>query len=53
MNGCVIARVFGASIEDIFFYEPDPEGAHRFKHGLVVEVTSDEDKGVGTDSKGQ
>ena len=33
-----IARVFGVEIEDIFFYEPDPDGEHPFKDGLIVEV---------------
>ncbi len=37
-----IANVFGASIEDIFFYEPDVDGEHEFKDGLVVEVHWDE-----------
>ena len=31
-----IARVFGTSIEDIFFYEPDIEGVEEFKDGLVL-----------------
>jgi putative transcriptional regulator len=47
-----IARVFGAAIEDIFFCEPDPEGEHPFKDGLILEVTSDEDKGGGIDREG-
>ncbi len=38
-----IARVFGMSIEDIFFYEPDIEGEHPFADGLEVVVTWDGD----------
>ena len=38
-----IARVFGTSIEDIFFYEPDIEGEHKYKDGLIVEVSLDGD----------
>jgi putative transcriptional regulator len=38
-----IARVFGMSIEDIFFYEPDVEGEHPFADGLEVVVTWDGD----------
>lgn len=34
-----IANVFSASIEDIFFYEPDVNGEHEFKDGLIVEVS--------------
>jgi len=38
-----ISRVFGASVEDIFLYEPDPGGEHPFKDGLVVDVIRGED----------
>ncbi len=38
-----IAHVFGASIEDIFFYEPDIEGEHKYKDGLIVEMSWDGD----------
>ncbi len=38
-----IARVFGMSIEDIFFYEPDVEGEHPFADDLEVVVTWDGD----------
>ena len=34
-----IAHVFGISIEDVFFYEPNVDGEHEFKDGLVVEVS--------------
>ncbi len=34
-----IAHVFGISIEDVFFYEPDVDSEHEFKDGLVVEVS--------------
>ena len=39
-----IACVFGMSIEDIFFYEPDIEGEHPFADGLEVVVTWDGDE---------
>ncbi len=42
-----IARVFGRSIEDIFFYEPDIEGEHKYKDGLIVEVSWDGDDDIG------
>ncbi len=42
-----IAYVFGASIEDIFFYEPDIEGEHKYKDGLIVEVSWDGDDDSG------
>ena len=38
-----IARVSGASIEDIFFYEPDIDGEHEYADGAVVEVHWDGD----------
>jgi DNA-binding XRE family transcriptional regulator len=38
-----IARVFGTSIEDVFFYEPDVEGEHEFADGAVIEVSWDGD----------
>ena len=48
-----IARVFGASIEDIFFYEPDIEGEHPFKDGLELEISWHDGRGEGTDNEGQ
>ena len=48
-----IARVFGTSIEDIFFYEPDIEGDHEFADGLEVEISLDGDEGRGTDNERQ
>ena len=36
-----IAHVFGTSIEDVFFYEPDIEGEHEVADGAVVEVSWD------------
>ena len=36
-----IAHVFGVSIEDVFFYEPDIDGEHEFADGAVVEVSWD------------
>ena len=38
-----IARVFGISIESVFFYEPDIDGEHEFADGLVVDVSWDGD----------
>jgi DNA-binding XRE family transcriptional regulator len=38
-----IARVFGTSIEDVFFYEPDIEGEDEFADGPEVVVTWDGD----------
>ena len=46
-----IARVFGTSIEDIFFYEPDIKGEHPFKDGLELEISWHD--GKGTDNEGQ
>ena len=34
-----IANVFGASIEDIFFYEPDVDREHEFADGAVVQIS--------------
>ena len=48
-----IARVFGASIEEIFFYEPDIEGEHEFKDGAVIEISWDGDDGGSTENEGQ
>ena len=48
-----IARVFGTSIEDIFFYEPDIEGEHPFKDGLELEISWHDSRGEGTDNEGQ
>jgi len=38
-----IAHVFGTSIENVFFYEPDIEGEHEFADGLIVDVSWDGD----------
>ena len=48
-----IAYVFGTSIEDIFFYEPDIEGEHPFKDGLELEISWHDGKGEGTDNEEQ
>jgi putative transcriptional regulator len=34
-----IAHVFGASIEDIFLYEADPEGGNPNEDGVTIHVT--------------
>ena len=47
-----ISRTFGASIEDIFFYEPDIEGEHPFADGLEVEISWDGDDSGDTDNDG-
>ena len=47
-----IAHAFGASIEDVFFYEPDIEGEHAFADGVVVDVSWDGNKGGGTENDG-
>ena len=36
-----IAHVFGTSIENVFFYEPDIEGEHEFADGAVIDVSWD------------
>ena len=38
-----IVRVFGTSIEDVFFYEPDIEGENEYADGFIIEVTLDGD----------
>jgi len=48
-----IARVFGTSIEDIFFYEPDIKGEHPFKDGLELEISWHDSRGEGTDNEEQ
>jgi putative transcriptional regulator len=47
-----ISRAFGASIEDVFFYDPDIEGEHPFADGLEVEITWDGDDRGDTDNDG-
>ena len=42
-----IVHVFGTSIEDVFFYEPDIEGENEYADGLIVEVTWDGDDNNG------
>jgi putative transcriptional regulator len=44
-----IAHVFGTSIENVFFYEPDIEGEHEFSDGLIVDVSWDGDDDSGGD----
>ena len=34
-----IANIFGTSIENIFFYEPDTEGKREFADGAIVDVS--------------
>ncbi len=48
-----IAHVFGTSIENMFFYEPDIEGEHEIADGVEVEISWDSDEGGGTDNEGQ
>jgi len=47
-----IARAFGASIEDVFFYEPDIEGEHPFADGLEVEISWEGAQGEDSDNGG-
>ena len=47
-----IARAFGMSIEDIFFYEPDIEGEHPFADGLEVEISWEGAQGEYSDNDG-
>jgi putative transcriptional regulator len=46
-----IARVFGASIEDIFLYDADSEGGNTYKDGATIYVTFADSSGGGTDSE--
>jgi putative transcriptional regulator len=48
-----IARVFGIAIEDIFLYEPDPEGGNPYKDGVIIEVTFEDPSGGNMDSDGE
>ena len=34
-----IARLFGTSIESVFFYEPDIDGEHEFADGAIIDVS--------------
>ena len=45
-----IARVFGVRIDDIFLYEPDPEGGNPYKDGVIIEVTFEDPSGGSMDS---
>lgn len=47
-----IARVFGASIEDIFPYDADTEGENTYKDGATIYVTFADSSGGGMDSEG-
>jgi len=47
-----IAHAFGASIEDMFFYEPDIEGEHEFADGVEVEISWDGGDGGSIDYEG-
>ncbi len=42
-----IANILCTSIENVFFYQPDIEGANEFAGGLTVEVTWDGDEDSG------
>lgn len=46
-----IARVFGVAIEDIFLYEPDPEGGGPYKDGFTIHVTFADPSGGSMDSE--
>jgi putative transcriptional regulator len=47
-----IARVFGASIEDIFLYDAGSEGGKTYKDGATIYVTFADSSGGGLDSEG-
>ena len=47
-----IAHIFGTSIENVFFYEPDIEGEHEFADGVVVDVSWDGAHGEDSDDDG-
>ena len=47
-----IAHIFGTSIENVFFYEPDIEGEHEFADGVVVDVSWDGAQGEDSDDDG-
>ncbi len=42
-----IADVFGTSIEDVFFYEPDIEGEDKLLGNVIIEVSWDRDEDSG------
>ena len=47
-----ISRVFDASLEEIFFYEPDIEGEHPFADGVEVVISWDGDDSGDADNDG-
>jgi putative transcriptional regulator len=48
-----IARVFGASIEDIFLYESDAEGGNPSEGSVTIHVTFEDPSGGSMDSDGE
>lgn len=48
-----IARVFSLAIEDIFLYEPGPEGENPYKDGVTIDVTFADPSGGSMDSEGE
>jgi putative transcriptional regulator len=48
-----IARVFGASIEDIFLYEGDTEGGNPSRDGLTIHVICADSSRGSLDSEGE
>ena len=46
-----IARVFGASIEDIFLYEADPESGSLSQDGVTIRVTFENPSGGDLDRR--
>ena len=48
-----IARVFGASIEDIFLYEHDTEGENPSQDGLTIHVICADSSRGSLDSEGE
>lgn len=47
-----VARVFGASIEDIFLCDAEREGGNTYKDGATIYVTFADSSGGGMDSEG-
>ena len=48
-----IARAFGVSVEDIFLYEPDPEGENPYRDGVTIHVTFADPSGGSMNSEGE
>lgn len=47
------AHAFGAKVEDVFLYEPYPDGENQFKDGVIIDVTFEVPSGGNMDSEGE